>query len=285
MGSPRRITGLLAVAAIALVLLSAGGCGGSSESTASAGETEAATAAYRDYLLESAEKLTTWTTQLRNKFKLEILGGAESRYSSSLVPLGHLRPALPLFPSLSKRLVDTKAGAFPRIERILWKEQETGHRGVVEAGRAREAVLLLHEQAKTVPLHTSAILANAEGTLREIADVDLRLRATPYAQIDLNPTSANLEGVEAAYAAVKPLALATDPDLAKEISREFKAAFTELERYGPPAHNLKQIRPSSPGTAFITTENEQIKPADLQPLAKHIAHLQSLFKELSAAVE
>ncbi len=283
MHRPSRIAVCLAVAAVSLGLL-AGGCGGGG-STADSREAEAAIAAYRSYLLKNAEKLTTWTTQLRNKFKLGIHGGAQSRYASSQVPLGHLKPALAFFPAESKQLLAQPAGAFPQVERLLWKEGRTGRRGVEEAGRARAAVLLLHEGFKTVPLPPARVVADAEDTLKEIETVDLRLKATPYAQIDLIPTSANLEGVEAAYAAVQPLAAAADPDLAGEIEKEFKAAFSEVEEFGPPAHNLDQPRPSSPGSAFITTESEQVLPADLKPIAKHVAELQLLFKRLASTVD
>jgi len=278
-------TRFLLIATIALVLSGAGGCGNDSGPSATTGETDTGVATYRLYLLVNAEKLTTWATQLRNKFKQDLLGGAQSRFASSQVPLGHLRPALALFPQRNRQLIDPTTGAFPRIERLLWKQASTSRAGMTETSEALDAILLLHEQLKTVPLPPVRILGLSEGALEEIATVDLRLQATPYAHIDLIQASADLEGVEAAYAALRPVAKAEDPDLAHEINTEFKASFAGLEEFGPPAHNLAQPRPSSPGTAFLSTENGQVKRQDLQSIAAPVAELEALFGRLRLAVE
>jgi iron uptake system component EfeO len=267
----------LALAAVGLLGVS--GCGSDAESSADvAKRTAAATEEYRSYLLGNAEHLTTWASQLRHKMRLGVTGGAQSRYASSRVPFGHLQPALNFYPKLDQRLDAPQTGAFPRIERMLWEER-LGRAGLRAAGEILDSTLWLHEEIKTTKLPPAQIMAVARHTLRQIASSDLQLEADPYSGLDILDASADLEGVEAAFKAVRPSLLAEDPDLVEELNRKFNAAFVALEAFGTPAKKLAQPRPSSPGTSFVISD--PLPPEELLQLRDSVDRLRTL---LAAAV-
>lgn len=272
----------LAVMTSAMVLLGVSGCGDDGESSAEVTKKEAAAVEiYRGYLLESSEKLTTWTSQLRHKVKLGIIGGAQSRYASSSIPFGRLTPALDFFPKLDQRLDAPRAGAFPRVERLLW-QGEIGSKLARLVNEVFDLNFWFHEEIKTRKLLPATILANARHTLDSIAASDLQLEATPYMKLDTMSASAKLEGVEAAYKAVRPAVLSEDPDLAESLNKEFAAAFVELEEFGVPAKKLDQVRPSSPGTSFINSAS--LTAEDLKPLTGSIHRLQTYFDQAASAL-
>jgi iron uptake system component EfeO len=270
------------------VLLSLSACGSAAESSSeTAKKAAAATETYREYLLENASTLVTWSDQLRHKLMLGI-SGAQSRYASARVPFGHLKAVLNSFPALDAHLdapqrkrSGDRPGAFHRIERTLWKGN-ADRSAVKAAGEIIDSTLWLHEKLKTTNLSPTILVANAGRTLAEIAASGLRLEEEPYAEIDMLDASANLEGVEAALKAVRPLVVAQDSDLARQLAKEFTASFAAVEEFGVPARELNQPRPGSPGTSFIISY--QITPEELRPLKDSIRRLSALFAQVPEAI-
>lgn len=273
---PLRTSLIAAIAALAL--LGTSGCDSEGESSAeTAKKASATTATYRDYLLEEAERMATWGSQLRYKIKLDIVGGAQSRYASSRVPFGHLKPAMNFFPKLDQRLDASPAGAYPRLERMLWQEESTGSAGLKAASEVLDSTLWFHEEIKTTKLPPQAIIANARHTLDEIATSELQLKADPYSGLDILDASAKLEGVEAAFKAVRPSVLAEDPDLAREFHKQFEVAFAATEAFGIPARKLDQPHPHAPGTSFFISD--QLTSEELRPLRDSVERIDALFAQ------
>lgn len=117
-----------------------------------------------------------------------------------------------------------------RIEKQLWVSGNT-------EGMAKYADLLLSNVKKIVKLGQDAPLTALElaqgtkGLLDEVATGKITGEEDEFSHTDLWDFKANIEGSQAAIAALRPVLEAQDPALAKQVDAKFKLVDTELNQY------------------------------------------------------
>jgi len=117
-----------------------------------------------------------------------------------------------------------------RIEKQLWVSGNT-------EGMAKYADQLLSNVKKIVKLGQDAPLTALElaqgtkGLLDEVATGKITGEEDEFSHTDLWDFKANIEGSQAAIAALRPVLEAQDPALAKQVDAKFKLVDTELNQY------------------------------------------------------
>ena len=273
---------ILVVVAV-LLALGAGGCGDDGGSKTS--QEARALAQYSAYLEQNAGTLVDWLRQANEKIEAGHLASAQSRLASARVPYGHLEPMVLAFDALALRmnagrgdLPKSEWRGFHRLEEIFWADKSPA--GVTPLARQllADAEQLRH-RVGTLQLQPAAIARRLNQTLASVSASEVAGKEDPRSHIDLVDAAANVEGVEAGFDAVRPLLIAEDRDLAREIEAGFKEVYVALSDFGFAAREDDQPRPSSPGTSFVLYVERSA--AEFRRLGEHI---DALARPLSQAL-
>jgi iron uptake system component EfeO len=234
---------------------------------------------YESYLNENAELLGSWTAKLRGQIVAGELPRAQSRYSTSRVQYSQIEPVAQSFEDLDRRinahsgdLPAAELGGFHRIEKALFAEETTA--GVVAAAKALLAdVEKLQREMKTTVLRPGQVTSDVEAMLDELIASKVAGEEEPYSHLDFVDISANVEGAEAGFEAVKPF---MSPQLARRIQDRFDAIYLSLESFGLPAR-VPQTRARSAGGQFVRYE---LTPEERRDFAIPIEELAKLFSQV-----
>ncbi|HSS04214.1 MAG TPA: EfeM/EfeO family lipoprotein [Solirubrobacterales bacterium] len=239
---------------------------------------------YRAWLEESSENLTTMTGRLLAKIEAGELLKAESRYASARVFYGQVQPAAALFDDLDTR-IDARAndvpanefGGFHRIEKAFVVEGTTDGMAPVAKQLLADVEELQHE-IETAPIKADQLADSADALLNEVSTSTIKGGEELYMHIDLVDVAARIEGVEAAFKALKPPLLSEDPELVKEIEASFAKVYATLSPWGPAAREPDQPRAQEPGIAFVIYS--ELSGESVEELAKPIDALAELFSQV-----
>ncbi|MBS1676398.1 MAG: cupredoxin domain-containing protein [Actinobacteria bacterium] len=200
-------------------------------------EVEKAIADYRKYLIENTEELTART----KPFVAAVIAGeiakAKQLYPVARINYERIEPVAESFgdldPRIDARENDVKPsefGGFHRIEKALWEEEDLkGMKPVAE--ELQEDVDELEENVKGVKLQAVQIANGANELLTEVSTSKITGEEERYSHIDLVDFKGNVEGAEDAFKTVAPLMEKQDPQLVKEIEKDFAAVYKALEPY------------------------------------------------------
>ncbi len=236
-------------------------------------EVEAAVAAYREYLEQNATALVRKT----GPFVAAVLAGevekAKGLYAAARIPYERIEPVAESFGDLDPR-IDARAndvppsqfGGFHRIEKALWEEGTVDGMAPV-ARRLQADVAELRAKVRTVDLQAVQIANGANELLGEVSASKITGEEERYSHIDLVDFEANVEGAEAAFAAVEPLL--EDPELTGKIEDQFRAVHASLEPYRR-------------GAGFVSYT--ELTPRDTRRLAIGIDALAESLSEVPAQI-
>ncbi len=238
---------------------------------------------YQAYVVQNVIELIPWVNQLVDLAEAGEVTRAQSRYASARVPYGHIEPIVATFPALEARIDGIEGereelAGFHWIERGLWADGAADGLKGVKAFRADIEELRVKVEAAAFDMRPGYIAASANRALAEISSSEIAGKEEHYSHLDLVDIAANVEGVEAAFKALKPLLLDRDPDLAKEIEAGFEEAYEELKQYGAAAREPDQPRASSPGVSFVLYS--ELSAAEVRRLASRIEALSELFSQV-----
>jgi iron uptake system component EfeO len=253
-------SGALRTAAIAAVAVLTAhfaiACGSGSGPSEDSPQSRAAIAGYRSYLEEDSALLVRAIQALLAEIEDGDLPRAQSRYARARVRYAEVEPLASTFGKLNSS-IDARVGEVPeselrgfhRIEQTLFAKSTTA--GMTPVTRrllddARE----LERRFGTTDLKAAQIAAGASNALTWISTSALAGREERYAHIDVVDVAAGVEGVEAAFEAVKPL-LAADEGLPKEVEAQLEKLYATVGEYGTLAREADQQRALSPGVSFV----------------------------------
>jgi iron uptake system component EfeO len=247
----------------------AAGCGGGND------ELAAAIDRYRSVMREDMAHLAAKTDALAGQIEDGELGKAQSRYAMARVRYSRVEPlAEELFGPLDVRIdagsdqvpPDELAG-FHRIERAMWRDEETDGLGPV-ARRLHADVEELRSGVETAELDPLRIARGASNLIAELPTEMLAGDLEPFADCDLVDAAANVEGAEAAFEAVRPSLAEHDEALVAELEARFQRALSALDEYGTLFRDPEQTRAAAPGASFIIYS--EISPSERRKLAQRI---------------
>jgi iron uptake system component EfeO len=197
-----------------------------------------ATENYTRYITSQSEALVQKTTDFVTAVK-----GGDIEKSKQLFPIARtyyerIEPVAEIFgdldPKIDGREDDaTKAlpfSGFHKIEKDLWITKDISKDGPV-ADQLLTDVKEVVTKAKDEKLSPLQLANGAKELLDEVANSKITGEEDRYSHTDLWDFAANVDGSQAAVAALHPALEQRDPALVKQIDEQFKNVDTELEKY------------------------------------------------------
>lgn len=213
--------------------------GTSTKALSDSAQLKAAATSYERYVESQADALIVKTTEFTDAVKAGDTEKAKTLYPIARTYWERIEPVAEKFgdldPLTDGRAADAKAEnrdftGWHRIERQLWVDGNT-------KGMDKYADNLLVNVKKIVALGEDAPLTALEmaqgskGLLDEVASSKITGEEDAYSHTDLWDFKANIEGSQAAIAALRPVLVKQDPALVKQIDAASKALDTDLDQY------------------------------------------------------
>ncbi len=213
--------------------------GNAATSLSDSAQLKVAAATYERYVESQTVALIAKTTEFTDAVKAGDTEKAKTLYPIARTYWERIEPVAEKFgdldPLTDGRAADARAEnrdftGWHRIERQLWVDGNT-------VGMGKYADDLLANVKKIVALGKDAPLTALEmaqgtkGLLDEVATSKITGEEDAYSHTDLWDFNANIEGSQAAIAALRPVLLKQDPALVKQIDAAATALDDELARY------------------------------------------------------
>jgi iron uptake system component EfeO len=200
-------------------------------------QVNAAVAEYRSYLEQNTAQLVAATEPFAAAAIAGEVERAKQLYPAARIPYERIEPVAESFGDLDPR-IDARENDVPtdefegfhKLEQALWAKGTTA--GMAQVAKQLLAdVKELQRKVKTVELQAVQIANGANELLGEVSASKITGEEERYSHTDLVDFEANVEGSEAAFAAVQPLVEAVDPELVKQIEADFEAVYAALDPY------------------------------------------------------
>jgi iron uptake system component EfeO len=200
---------------------------------------KAAATSYERYVSSQTVALIAKTEEFVAAVKAGDVAEAKRLYPIARTYWERIEPVAEKFgdldPLTDGREADAKAEkrdftGWHRIEKQLWVEGNTD-------GMAKYADDLLANVKKIValgkdaPLTALELAQGSKGLLDEVATSKITGEEDEFSHTDLWDFKANIEGSQAAIAALRPVLEKQDPALVKELDAKFKALDDDLDQY------------------------------------------------------
>jgi high-affinity iron transporter len=207
---------------------------GASTRTADAGAAKAVDT-YRSYLQDQSDALVTATTAFADAVRAGDVAKARALYGPARIPYERIEPVAESFGGLDPA-IDAREGDVPKaewtgfhvLEQALWVKKTTQGQALV-AKKLVADVKRLQQLVETVEIEPAQVANGAVELLGEVSRSKVTGEEERYSGLDLVDFQANVEGAQAAYAAVAPLL----PERAggEQIQARFDAVDQALDRY------------------------------------------------------
>ncbi|MEU4243201.1 iron uptake system protein EfeO [Actinoplanes sp. NPDC026619] len=197
-----------------------------------------ATESYSRYITSQSEALVEKTTDFVTAVK-----GGDIEKSKALFPIARtyyerIEPVAEIFgdldPKIDGREDDATAelpfSGFHKLEKDLWVTKDISKDGAV-ADQLLTDVKEVVTKAKAEKLSPLQLANGAKELLDEVANSKITGEEDRYSHTDLWDFAANVDGSQAAVAALRPALEQRSPDLVKQIDSAFTAVDTELAKY------------------------------------------------------
>jgi len=206
-------------------------------------ELKAAAASYERYVESQTGALIDKTEEFVAAVKAGEVDRAKKLYPIARTYWERIEPVAEIFgdldPITDGREPDALAEGvdftgWHRIEKQLWVENNTDGMDTYAdqlLDNIREVVRLSKEE----PLTALQLAQGSKGLLDEVATGKITGEEDEFSHTDLWDFKANIEGSQAAIAALRPVLEKRDPELVAELDRQFAALDAELNQYQDPA--------------------------------------------------
>jgi iron uptake system component EfeO len=279
-------------ACLALLLLTAfllSSCGSGDEApNANTPQSKAAMAKYHAYLNENSDTLSHWAETIVAKIEEGAIQKAASRYAAARVPYGRIGPAAESIEPLNSEIDSTEVERPPdgaglnEIEVGIFQEKDlTGLKPVAQ--RLLTNVHELQRRIAAEKLTAAAVMTGASKLLNGVTVRALRGEEEPNALNDLVDVAADVEGLEAALNAVKPMLIEANPELVKQLEAQFKKAYAKVGEWGIFANEPEQSRPQEPGIAFVIYRD--LTPQSIREFSQPVEDLIPLFAQAQEEID
>ena len=177
---------------------------------------------------------------------------ARALFASAREPYEAIEPVAESFgdldPRIDARVNDLDPGqkwtGFHAIEKLLWVKHTT--RGTAALADTLEAdIAHLQSLVKTVKLEPAQVANGATGLLGEVSKSKVTGEEDRYSHTDLSDFAANVDGAEAAFAAIRPALAKRDAALATLIDGRFKSRRRRARRVSR-RERLRRLRRAEP---------------------------------------
>ena len=211
----------------------------SAEKSADSADLKAAAERYERYVAKQAVSLIERTEEFVDAVKAGRVEKAKQLFPIARTYWERIEPVAEVFgdldPLTDGREADAKAEGrdftgWHRIEKQLWVEGNSD-----EMGRYADQLLANVEkvvaQSEKQPLTALQLAQGSKGLLDEVATSKITGEEDEFSHTDLWDFKANIEGSQAAIAALRPLLKEHDPELVSLIDSRFVELDAELDPY------------------------------------------------------
>lgn len=202
-------------------------------------ELTAAATSYERYVESQTGALIDKTTEFVDAVKAGKVDEAKTLFPIARTYWERIEPVAEIFgdldPLTDGREPDAKAEGrdftgWHRIEKQLWVSNNT--EGMDKyADDLLKNVKTVVSESKKKPLTALQLAQGSKGLLDEVATGKITGEEDEFSHTDLWDFKANIEGSQAAIAALRPVLESQDPALVKQLDARFKALDTELNQY------------------------------------------------------
>lgn len=202
-------------------------------------ELKAAAASYERYVESQTGALIDKTTEFVEAVKAGEVDEAKALFPRARTYWERIEPVAEIFgdldPITDGREPDAKAEGrdftgWHRIEKQLWVEGDTVGMDPY-ADELLSNVKKVVELSKEQPLTALQLAQGSKGLLDEVATGKITGEEDEFSHTDLWDFKANIEGSQAAIAALRPVLEKADPELVTLIDQRFEALDTELDQH------------------------------------------------------
>lgn len=199
---------------------------------------KAAAASYGRYVETQAAELIEETEKFVDAVKAGNVAEAKRLFPIARTYWERIEPVAESFgdldPITDGREPDVEPGqdftGWHRIEKQLWVADNTT--GMAKyADQLESNVKAIVARSKTAPLTALELAQGSKGLLDEVATTKIAGEEDEFSHTDLWDFKANIEGSEAAIAALRPVLVKQDLALVKELDQRFKALDGELDQH------------------------------------------------------
>ena len=193
---------------------------------------------YRRYVTGQAEVLEQQTAQFVAAVKAGDAAKAKALYPVARTPYERIEPVAEIFGDLDPKIDGREDGATPqlpfsgfhKIEKDLWVRKDISTDGRV-ADQLLADVKEIVARAKAEKLSPLQLANGAKELLDEVANGKITGEEERYSHTDLWDFAANIEGVQAVVAALRPALEQRDAALVKQIDTAMASVRAELAKY------------------------------------------------------
>jgi iron uptake system component EfeO len=197
-----------------------------------------ATKSYQRYVNSQADALRTKTSDFVNAVKASKVDDAKALFPVARTYWERIEPVAESFgdldPKIDAREADLEQGqeftGFHRLEKDLWVSGLRADSAVI-ADRLMADVTEIVTKAKSVELTPVQMANGAKELLDEVATGKITGEEDTFSHTDLWDFRANVDGSQAAVAALRPVVTERDATLASTLDEKFKAVDAVLEKY------------------------------------------------------
>jgi iron uptake system component EfeO len=197
-----------------------------------------ATASYTRYITTQSEALVQKTTDFANAVKAGDIEKAKQLYPVARTYYERIEPVAEIFGDLDPKIDGREDGAtaalpftgFHKLEKDLWVTKDVSKDGAI-ADQLVTDVKEVVTKAKDEKLSPLQLANGAKELLDEVATGKITGEEDRYSHTDLWDFAANVDGSQAAVAALRPALEQRNPALAKQIDTAFANVDTELAKY------------------------------------------------------
>jgi iron uptake system component EfeO len=162
---------------------------------------------------------------------------------------------------------------FHAIERDLFQGGAITASTVTLAAELTANVDKLQALVKKLTYRPEDLANGAAGLLEEVQSSKIKGEEEQFSHTDLVDFAANVEGAQQAFLFLKPGMTAIDPDLTKQVTKQFNAVNAMLDQYKDPA-----------GLGGYVTYTPQLRASDANKLSQAVQALQDPLSKIAEKV-
>jgi iron uptake system component EfeO len=197
-----------------------------------------ATKDYQRYVKSQTGALIDKTTEFVTAVKAGDVEKAKTLFPVARTYWERIEPVAESFgdldPKIDAREADLEAGqkwtGFHKIEKDLWVAKDVSQSGPT-ADQLLTDVKTIVDKANTVTLSPVQLANGSKGLLDEVATGKITGEEDTFSHTDLWDFAANVEGSQAAIAALRPALEEKDPALVKTLDERFASVEAALEKH------------------------------------------------------
>ncbi|MFJ6750650.1 MULTISPECIES: iron uptake system protein EfeO [unclassified Streptomyces] len=200
---------------------------------------DAAVAAYRKYVQQQADQTLPRTQKFADAVKDGDVEAAKKTYALSRVGWERTEPVAESFGDIDPKVDVREDGledgqkwtGWHKLEKSLWEEKKISGDDKKLAGTLITDLKDWQKRVGTAEITPTSMANGAKELLDEVATGKVTGEEERYSHSDLIDFQANVEGAEKAYTLLKPVAAKNDPELAKELDKQFAAIRARLDKH------------------------------------------------------